>query len=74
MAKTQKVKPTLCEVTRRLLNERPRSMSQQDIVDQMESEISINWLSGFATNRIKNPGVTTIEHLYNLLSETPLTY
>lgn len=65
-------KLSLCEKTRQMLAERPRTLTLEELAARLD--VSVNWLSMFSRGAILNPGVNTIQRLYDLLAERPLEY
>ena len=59
---------TLLQQTRKLLNTSEETYSQIFLKTRLE----INWLSGVATGRVKNPSVKKIQKLYEYLTQRNL--
>lgn len=57
---------TLFEKTKQLLKERPRTLEYKDV--SQGTGIGVSWLKMFASDRIQDPSVNTIERLYRFLS------
>lgn len=62
------------EHVRQLVINRPRPYTFEIIIDSIEPEISIQWLSNFCNGKVKNPNADVAVALYNLLSEEPLDF
>lgn len=56
----------LLEVTRKLLKNRPRTLTHQQI--NHDTRLSISWLNSFAHGREIDPGVRKVETLYCYLT------
>ncbi len=61
---------SLLERTRRLLSARHRKLTLTKI--NHDTGVGISWLSDLEAGVSRNPGVITVEILYNYLSEEPL--
>lgn len=65
-------KPTLAEKTLDLVQNRPRSVTLADLAKRVR--VSVSWMGKFAQGLIPNPGVNTVQKIYDALSEKPLEY
>ena len=62
------------EHVRNLLVNRPRPMTYETIIEKIQPEVSIQWLSNFQNGKVKNPNADVAVALYNLLSDEPLNF
>lgn len=62
----------LVDKTKELLKNRPRTLEYEKI--SQDTGIGASWIRMFASDRIKDPGSTRIEILYNYLSSKKLEY
>lgn len=72
--KNKKPSQSFVEHVRQLVINRPRPYTFEIIVDLIEPEISIQWLSNFCNGKVKNPNADIAVALYNLLAEEPLKF
>jgi transcriptional regulator with XRE-family HTH domain len=72
MVKKFNRRPTLAEKTRELLQNRRRTLTIAEISYRLG--VSENWVSLFATGKISDPSVNTIQDLYELLTGQHLEY
>jgi transcriptional regulator with XRE-family HTH domain len=61
-------KSSLLDETRNLLSNRPKWLTNATIAKDLD--LSVGWISGVETGKIKNPGVNSIEALRDYLKET----
>lgn len=54
------------DITHKLLVERPRSLTYDEI--SKHTGISVPWLRDFAGGRRENPGICTVQALYEFLT------
>jgi|TARA_R110000796_G_scaffold4183_1_gene15854 hypothetical protein len=62
------------EHVRKLVINRPRPYTFEVIIDSIEPEVSIQWLSNFCNGKVKNPNADVAVALYDLLSDEPLKF
>jgi hypothetical protein len=62
------------EHVRKLVINRPRPYTFEVIIDSIEPEVSIQWLSNFCNGKVKNPNADVAVALYDLLSAEPLKF
>lgn len=60
----------LLERTLHLVRNRPISMTYEKLAEL--SDLQSNWIATFAQGKMKEPGVSKVEALYNALAEAPL--
>ena len=72
--KNKKPSKSFVEHVRQLVINRPRPYTFEFIIEQIEPEVSIQWLSNFANGKVKNPNADIAVALYNLLAEEPLKF
>jgi hypothetical protein len=72
--KKKKTGRSFVEHVRQLVINRPRPYTFEVIIDGIEPEVSIQWLSNFCNGKVKNPNADVAVALYNLLSEEPLNF
>jgi len=72
--KNKKTGQSFVEHVRKLVINRPRPYTFEVIVESIEPEVSIQWLSNFCNGKVKNPNADIAVALYNLLAEEPLNF
>ncbi len=72
--KINKTANSFVEHVRQLVINRPRPYTFEVIIDQIEPEVSIQWLSNFCNGKVKNPNADIAVALYNLLADEPLEF
>ena len=62
------------EHVRHLVINRPRPYTFEVIIESIEPEVSIQWLSNFCNGKVKNPNADIAVALYNLPADEPLKF
>lgn len=72
--KNKDIGQSFVECVRELVINRPRPFTFEIIVEQIEPEVSVQWLSNFCNYKVKNPNADVAVALYNLLADEPLKF